>query len=808
MAHELRRTAAGVVFCGALGLVLIGSWGRAEEPPPALPGGPELGAPGNVPPPPQAAQPQGAPLSGDGAANPAADAQGGEVLTRGPIHEAFAEPYTYNPKPTVVVPRKPPEPINEMPPDVKPEGDRVEWLPGYWSWDDERNDYLWISGLWRKLPPGRRWVPGYWVDDAGGFRWVAGMWAAEQAQELNYQPQPPDSVEQGPNVASPGENYFWVPGVWMYSNNAYRWRTGFWSQGVDGWVWVPAHYSWTPRGVFFVNGYWDFAFHRRGVLFAPVYYRTAFYARPAFVYSPSVVVSLGGVSSNLFVRVGYGQYCFGDFYGDVYFGRGYCPWYMYPRRYCPDPLLTYEVWRHNSRHEGNYIAALEARHQDFLRHPDMRPPRTYLAQQQWGRGVTDARVREAGMMGRPLSEVAARGGNDSRSHFVHVADAQRTEIQRNNQQMRTLVTERRQLERGSGGPGGMGPGGRDVVGRDAAGRDGAGRVGGNAPSSGLRLPAVAARSNTGAGSGGPPNPGDAGAGGTGAGAGRGGATGGSTVGRGVGGRDATGRDAGAGRGGATGGPTGGTGGATGAVGGATGGTGTGAAGATGGRTIGGSTTVPGTGRAGTTGGTRTRDPNDRTRRSDGTDTTDTTPGDSGRGGASDRGSIDRGSRGGAGGGGGGGGGSRGGRERSTRDKSSQVIPPTDGGTRSTEGTATGGSPSLKSALPTVVERNRAEPIRRAVAADDGGRSTHKSVGDPSGARGDASTRDRGANSGSGSARAVTPPRVSTPPGTGSGSASAGGTGGSRGKNGTSDSKLSDPKKDDDSKGSSGRQRGR
>ena len=55
------------------------------------------------------------------------------VLGRGPIHEAFAEVIVFDPKRGVVVPREPPHPIPELPPDVKPAGSRVEWIAGYWS---------------------------------------------------------------------------------------------------------------------------------------------------------------------------------------------------------------------------------------------------------------------------------------------------------------------------------------------------------------------------------------------------------------------------------------------------------------------------------------------------------------------------------------------------------------------------------------------------------------------------------------------------------------------------------------------------
>src|SRR6266545_2128912 len=68
---------------------------------------------------------------------------GVEVLARGPVHEAFAEPLDFRPQPGHVVKKQPPEPVDEMPPDQKPEGDDVSWIPGYWHWDDDQDDFLW-----------------------------------------------------------------------------------------------------------------------------------------------------------------------------------------------------------------------------------------------------------------------------------------------------------------------------------------------------------------------------------------------------------------------------------------------------------------------------------------------------------------------------------------------------------------------------------------------------------------------------------------------------------------------------------------
>src|SRR5271167_2622963 len=102
---------------------------------------------------------------------------GPEAMAQGPLHEAFAAPVVFNATPGVVVPKPPPDPVEEQPPDQKPQGGDVEWIPGYWAWDDERQDYLWISGIWRDIPPGRQWTPGYWSQADGGFRWVSGFWS-------------------------------------------------------------------------------------------------------------------------------------------------------------------------------------------------------------------------------------------------------------------------------------------------------------------------------------------------------------------------------------------------------------------------------------------------------------------------------------------------------------------------------------------------------------------------------------------------------------------------------------------------------
>src|SRR5262245_21755660 len=167
---------------------------------------------------------------------------GVEVQTRGPIHEAFLEPTVRRQGASPVVTQQPPEPIPETPPDVKPEGDPV-WVPGYWGWDDERNEFLWVSGLWRQAPPNHVWAPGYWQEADGGWRWVSGYWAQQGTNTVDLYPTPPEPV---PEAIPPqtDANTVYVPGCWVFLETRYWWRPGHWVPCRPGWVWTTPCYFW------------------------------------------------------------------------------------------------------------------------------------------------------------------------------------------------------------------------------------------------------------------------------------------------------------------------------------------------------------------------------------------------------------------------------------------------------------------------------------------------------------------------------------------------------------------------------------
>jgi hypothetical protein len=274
----------------------------------------------------------------------AQDAQNGvEAQARGPIHEGYAAPVDGQPVPGRILDRQPPEPIEEVPAEQKPDGDNVQWIPGYWAWDDARSDFLWVSGFWRVPPPGRAWVPGSWRKSDAGFQWVAGVWTPTAQPDMQYLPQPPASIETGPTIPAPTADHVYVPGTWVYSGYRYAWRPGVWVMHRPGWVWIPSSYRWTPAGYVYVDGYWDYPLQGRGILFSPVYVDRRYCYRPGWSYSPTYVVYDQGLYGAMFVQTGSGSYYYGDYFEPRYAQFGYRSWISvsFSVGYRYDPLFSY-----------------------------------------------------------------------------------------------------------------------------------------------------------------------------------------------------------------------------------------------------------------------------------------------------------------------------------------------------------------------------------------------------------------------------------------------------------------------------------
>ncbi len=365
----------------------------------------------------------------------------GTALMHGPVHEAFAEQFSANATASEIIGNEPPEPINEEPPEFRPEGENIQWIPGYWGWDIESEDFLWVTGVWRAVPPDQQWIPGYWSETGNGWQWISGFWTAATSEELVYLPTPPESIEAGPSTAAPGDDYFWIPGSWNYDLDQYNWQAGFWSQAHDDWVWIPSRYVWTPSGCIYRQGYWDFAVQSRGTMFCPMAFRTGY--RQTF--RPRYVIETGPLwLANLFVNPRFNHYCFGNYYG--YRGsRPVYPWVNYYQRSRGyDPLFSYYAYQNRNTNLIRQIARVE---RQIANNPQYRTRATVAAQM---RALDRAQGTQASwaLRAAQLSKLASDGDLqfDTPYRFTSLESNRRQEIVSGVNPARELAQQRRQLE--------------------------------------------------------------------------------------------------------------------------------------------------------------------------------------------------------------------------------------------------------------------------------------------------------------------------------------------------------------------------
>jgi len=350
----------GALLLGALTVCSV------DAQPPAVPPFDRGAAPGDPPPVP-------------GADDPAPRGKEPEILGRGPIHQGFAQPSEVKPRPGPVVPKAPPAAIQEVPPEQRPEGDNVVWVPGYWSWDDDRADYIWVSGFWRVPPPGRKWVAGYWAKANGGWRFVSGYWADAARRATPLPEAPPESLDRGPNFPPIDDSYSWVPGTWLSRDARWLWQPGYWCAPRSGWVYTPPCYNWTPAGCVFNGGFWDRSLETRGLPCAPVYFPPGLCSTPGFRYTPGFGLGINGLLDCFWARPGFGYYAFGDYYGASYARLGYQPWHTFGPRY-RDPLFGYYRNAFARRNPG-WARGLASTFDNRLQGRVPPPPRAFTARQ-------------------------------------------------------------------------------------------------------------------------------------------------------------------------------------------------------------------------------------------------------------------------------------------------------------------------------------------------------------------------------------------------------------------------------------------
>lgn len=333
-----------------------------------------------------------------------------EVLTRGPLHEGFGAPLVFNAAPAAVVTVQPPDPIAEVPSEYRPRGTNVGWMPGYWDWDSNYQAYVWVSGFWRLWPPRRQFIPGYWETvKEGGWRRVTGFWARADVSEIQYLPDPPKSLEIGPSSPAPSADHLWVPGCWNFAAQKYQWRAGFWTKALLGWIWVPAHHLWTPAGVVYHEGNWDFPVEQRSLLSAPVLIASDVRQHPSFHFRPRVVLDSQVLLAHLFCRLSTPDYCFGDYYSADWAADGVYPWFVFHRNYGHDPLYAYYSWLHG-RTDPAWQTQLANDYRYRSEHEQARPSGTFAAQHARSESQPSAELERLSL-GRSLFDLAA--ANDS-----------------------------------------------------------------------------------------------------------------------------------------------------------------------------------------------------------------------------------------------------------------------------------------------------------------------------------------------------------------------------------------------------------
>ena len=378
-----------------------------------------------------------------GAPPAAPDHEQPEVLSRGPVHEAFAEPVSMDAQAGLTAPAEPPPNIDEVPPPDRPEGRQFVWIPGYWSWDADRNSYLWVSACWRVAPPNMSWVPGYWSRSPGGWEWVAGYWAPADSREIEYLPPPPAVDNLEPIAAAPYEDTIWVPPCMYWVRGQYVRRAGYWLAAQPNWVWEPSHYVATPRGYIFAAGHWDYAFEQRGVLFAPLYFPSPLYRRPGFIFSHSVVLDVGLLRLSLFAYPRYNHYFFGDYYDDAYLRIGIYPWFDSRRHHSwYDPVYEHERWRHK-RNEPRWE---EHRRNDYARRRSdiaLRPARTFREQESRLSKLPEPQ-RRAHQVAQPMAVAVAR--RETPFTFERINKDEQQKISRQATSVRTFRDDRSRWE--------------------------------------------------------------------------------------------------------------------------------------------------------------------------------------------------------------------------------------------------------------------------------------------------------------------------------------------------------------------------
>src|SRR3954447_19478094 len=168
------------------------------------------------------------------------------------LHEAtLLTPQVATP---VHIDKAPPTTIADRPGIDAPETG-AQWVDGYWDWDEEQKDFVWVTGTWRVSPPGRFWVNGSWKRDEQGWYRVPGFWSERKTDVRRDGP--PSVGREDRTGPAPSPDSFLIPGQYVPAGDGVVWRPGFWARSQPGWEWVPARWVRLSEGWTYREGHWE-----------------------------------------------------------------------------------------------------------------------------------------------------------------------------------------------------------------------------------------------------------------------------------------------------------------------------------------------------------------------------------------------------------------------------------------------------------------------------------------------------------------------------------------------------------------------
>jgi hypothetical protein len=244
------------------------------------------------------------------------------VLDKGPIHEGFVQPGAQVRGKGITAPKAPPLPVDENPPLATLESAGMQWISGYWAWDGQRKDFIWVCGCYRIPPPDRSWEPGRWKVANKVWTYFPGYWRPTNGKGVLVNlPEPPASEEEAPTSPNENPKAMWVPGIWEYKNGKFVWQPGYWPPAHEALLWQPGQYVAAETGFTFVPGHWDYPLEDRGVLFAPVFFSQAQREKSSWAYRPQsprpfgsdAKWGKGGLFDSLCIGPNFNSYYFGDY---------------------------------------------------------------------------------------------------------------------------------------------------------------------------------------------------------------------------------------------------------------------------------------------------------------------------------------------------------------------------------------------------------------------------------------------------------------------------------------------------------------